>query len=85
MSRCLDGFGDYRHNRCKVARGEAHLIVLVNGILKYEAEYGWLRFCSRSRKARVFRAIRKLARQTGVYDAWKVAWPIFVAAAVSSD
>jgi len=73
---------DCLHGPCRVRRREIHPMILVNGTLKYEAQSGWLRFASRERKARVFRAVRTFCRERGIYDAWK-AWPLIVYGGVS--
>ena len=66
------------HGPCRVRRGEMKPIRLVNGTLRYERESGWLRFVEdRAKLARIYRAVRKVARGNGSYDAWS-AWGAIV-------
>lgn len=71
---------DCVHGTCQVQRGEIHPMILVNGQLRAEAESGWLRFATRERKARIFRALRTHCRREKVYDIWKVpgGWAVLV-------
>jgi len=74
---------DCAHTRCQILRGELPKIALTNRILRAEAETGWLRFVEdRKQLAAIFRAYRKAARETGVYDPWQVAWQGMVLPAV---
>lgn len=71
------------HTACRIIRGELPLIASTNGTLRYEAREGWLRFCSRDQKARIFRAVRAVARQTGNYDPWRNGcWRLMVGAGI---
>jgi hypothetical protein len=71
---------DCVHIRCRIRRGELPKIALTNAVLRAEAESGWLHRASRERKYQVFRTIRKLAMETGIYDPWKLpgGWQLFV-------
>jgi hypothetical protein len=76
---------DCVHTECQIRRGELPKIALTNRILLSEASTGWLRFMreeNRGRLAKVFRAYRKAARETGVYDPWKIGWQLMVYSAV---
>lgn len=68
------------HVGCQIARGELPKIARVNAQLRGEAESGWLRFVTdRKRLAAIFRAHRRVARETGAYDIWsKEAWALTV-------
>ena len=81
---------DCVHTGCRIRRGEIPPIVLTNGILKYELSNGWLRFNKDSKEARdhlarLIRAIRRKAQETGIYDPWKIpgGWQSMVATAIS--
>jgi hypothetical protein len=64
---------DCVHLECRILRGELPKIALTNAILRGERESGWLRFSEdRKQIAKLFRAYRKAARQTGIYDPWKL-------------
>jgi hypothetical protein len=76
------------HTSCQVRRGELPKIALVNRGLRAEIDNGWLRFharttSGRTRLAQLCRLIRKLARETGVYDVWGVAASLIVSVGVS--
>lgn len=61
------------HIGCRIRRGELPKIALTNSTLRGEYSNGWLRFIEdRAKVARIFRAIRKAARETGIYDPWKL-------------
>ncbi len=78
---------DCCHIECRILRGELPKIALTNAVLRAEAESGWLRFLKkedRSKLAAIFRAYRKAARKTGVYDPWKIGWQGMVLPAVSA-
>jgi hypothetical protein len=61
------------HITCRIHRGELPPIALTNSALRGERSSGWLRFIEdRSKVARIFRAVRKAAMQTGIYDPWKL-------------
>jgi hypothetical protein len=77
---------DCCHVECRIARGEQPKIALTNAVLRGEAESGWLRFTKqedRKRLAKIFRAYRKAARETGVYDPWKIGWQGMVFPAIT--
>lgn len=77
---------DCVHTRCQILRGELPKIALTNQILRAEAESGWLRFLKqedRKQLAQVFRVYRKLARESGVYDPWKLSWAGLVYSGIS--
>ena len=75
---------DCLHTRCQILRGELPKIALTNRILRAEAESGWLRFIEdRNQLARIFRAYRKAARDTGEYDPWKISWAGLVYSGIS--
>ncbi len=72
------------HLKCRIARGELPKIAETNCVLRSETQSGWLRFIDdRQKLARIYRAYRKLARQTGVYDPWNLSWAGLVFPAVS--
>jgi len=75
------------HTSCRIRRGELPKIALTNGILYAEYDSGWLRFLTRSQAAKVFRAIRKQAMATGIYDPWKMegGWQVMVQAGISGE
>lgn len=78
------------HLSCRIRRGEKPPIALTNAMLRYEVHRNWLRFNLRSpegrrRNAAICRALRKQARETGVYDIWKGGgWSLLVRGAVSA-
>lgn len=81
-----------RHPRCRVLRQEAHPIVILNSYLFYELYDGYLKSWRRSQDprkrqklAQVLWYIRQQARQSGVYDPWKIpgVWQLFVSAALT--
>lgn len=66
-----------RHIDCRVRRGEKQPIIITNQTMKAELRSGWLRFSKetkdgRVRVARLIRAIRRKAIETGIYDPWKI-------------
>jgi hypothetical protein len=70
------------HLDCRIARGELPKIAKTNSILRAEMGSGWLRFIEdRQRLARIVRAYRKAAHETGVYDPWDIGWQDMVFAA----
>ena len=76
---------DCLHTRCQILRGELPKIALTNRVLRAEAESGWLRFIKqedRKRLAAIFLAYRKAARESGIYDPWKLSWQGMVLPAV---
>jgi hypothetical protein len=84
-----EGPVDCVHTGCQIRRGEIPAIALTNRILRSEAQSGWLRFLPDSRDgriklARIYRAIRSQAIETGIYDPWKIpgAWQVMVSSAV---
>jgi hypothetical protein len=73
------------HLDCRIARGELPKIAETNCVLRAEMHSGWLRFIEdRQKLARICRAYRKAARETGVYDPWKLGWPGMVFPAVNN-
>ncbi len=72
------------HIDCRVLRGEQPKIAALNHQMRGEAGNGWWRFIGRpdgrggrspeGRRtlARLYRHYRKIARQRGVYDLWKM-------------
>lgn len=78
------------HVGCQVLRGELPSIAVCNGMLRYEAENGWLRFYDRSSPrdrntlARIFRHVRNQCRRSGDYDIWHHSWNVIVTAGVSA-
>lgn len=79
---------DCCHTECRILRGELPKIALTNVILRNEASSGWLRFLkteNRKRLAAIFRVYRKAARETGIYDPWKIGWQGMVLPAVTSE
>jgi hypothetical protein len=78
---------DCAHPGCQVKRGELPRIALMNLVLRHEARTGWWRdfrttSAGRQRLARMFRAYRRKARETGIYDPWKISWEGIVFPAV---
>ena len=73
------------HDKCRIRRSEIPAIVETYHILQYEADRGWLLFLSRVHKARVFIAMRRAARESEIYDPWKIpgGWQALVMAGVS--
>lgn len=72
------------HLRCRIGRGELPKIAETNCLLRAEATSGWLRFIDdRQKLARIYRAYRRLARQSGVYDPWQLSWAGLVFPAVN--
>ena len=70
------------HIGCRVMRGEIPAICQMNHALLAE-KGNWLRGLTeskagRKRLAAMFRAFRKQARATGVYDPWKIGWQAIV-------
>lgn len=66
---------DCVHIGCQIRRGEKQPIIETNRRLQNEIERGWLRFAKESTEGRVnlaklVRAIRKRAIETGVYNPW---------------
>jgi hypothetical protein len=60
------------HMRCMIGRGDLPRIAETNWVLRHERSSRWLRFITdRSKVARIFRAYRLRARETGIYDPWK--------------
>lgn len=90
---CLSAYPSWQgpvdccHPRCRLARKEIPQIALVNGQLRGE-KTNWFRFklqegrTGRNYIAALFRHFRKQARETGVYDIWKLQWQYIVSAAV---
>ena len=79
------------HTGCRIRRGEIPLIVLTNSILLSEIHSGWLRFHAkdkhgRIRLARLCFAVRNAARQTGIYDPWRLpgGWQAIVFTGIAS-
>ncbi len=70
------------HTSCRIARHELPAIAETNSILRGEKYDGWLRFTDRPTLAKIFRAYRKAARETGIYDPWKLDYRLMVSAAV---
>ena len=63
------------HTSCRVRRGELPPIAITNSVLRSELDNGYLRFAKQSKAgrahlARLILAIRRRARETGVYDPW---------------
>src|SRR5258708_32364112 len=78
---------DCCHIECRIARHELPKIALTNAVLRGESHSGWLRFLrteNRPRLAAIFRAYRKAARETGVYDPWKIGWQGMVFPAITA-
>lgn len=78
---------DCVHLECRIRRGELPKIALTNAVLRGEKQSGWLRFNEdRKQVAKIFREFRKLARQTGQYDPWKIpgGWQLIVFTGVQS-
>jgi len=74
---------DCVHTRCRILRGELPKIAETNAVLRCERESGWLRFIQDRRDvARIFRAYRKAARQSGQYDPWKLDYRLMVCASL---
>jgi hypothetical protein len=77
-----DDWGSCLHVNCRIRRGELPRIAAVNRVLQAEMTEGWLRLNMRSKEGRktnaaISRAVRKMARETGIYDAWQF-WPLIV-------
>lgn len=78
------------HVTCQIRRGELPAIAETNRTLRNERDYGYLRFLGdapedRKALARVYRAVRAIAMQTGVFDPWKTdAWKIIVGTSVGA-
>jgi hypothetical protein len=61
------------HTGCMIRRGELPAIANLNRQMRAEASSGWWRFIEdRHKLACIFRKYRKLARERGVYDLWKL-------------
>lgn len=78
---------DCVHTECQIRRGELPRIALTNRVLRSEASNGWLqgmRQENRAKLAVIFRAYRKTARETGIYDPWKLGWQGIVLPAVTA-
>lgn len=73
---------DCLHSGCRYRRGEVTRADLVNGALRGEREYGWLRFCSRERAAQVYRTVRAECRRLNTTDIWQC-WQVLVYGAVT--
>jgi hypothetical protein len=85
-----EGPVDCVHPGCQIRRGEKQPIYLTDCILRGEMDNGWLRFdkatkAGRIRLARLVRAIRRKARETGIYDPWKMegGWQVMVGSAIN--
>ena len=87
-TRCLIAYPTWQppvdcvHTCCQVERGELPRIAITNRKLRAELT-NWFRFHLDSRSgrqhiARIFRAMRKAARETGEYDPWKLSWATIV-------
>lgn len=76
---------DCSHLKCRIRRGELPKIAETNATLRSEYYNGWLRFIEdRKRVAAIFRAVRKAAKETKIYDPWKLpgGWQVMVYAGV---
>jgi hypothetical protein len=79
-----EGPVDCVHVTCQILRGELPKIAEMNMTLRYEAESGWLRDVPRARLAAIFRAYRRAARASGIYNPWRLDWRLLVWSGVTS-
>lgn len=74
---------DCVHTECQIRRGELPPIALTNRVLRVEADSGWLRFLRQENRlglAKIFRTVRRAAREQGEFDPWKLrgGWQVIV-------